>query len=275
MKTRNVSLTILLSYLLVTPADSLLAANEGENLWSVEEVAKEPQSLPPPSATTQSRGQKKPVRSEGNLPPEYRARTAVRLESTAAVTILPPANLKNILKILKVGESVEAAISHSIIAFPDEKAPVIALVETDGLMKGFRFVGESRLESNSKRVFLDFRAVARDGKVYQFKGVGISKDGQPGFEGEYHSREAAYFAGDFVASLTAAYFDGLVPRRTNVFGQVQEDNSVDTAFKKGLSAGAMSTAERFKEKLKKVPEFSELRGPLRIKILVLEKAAES
>ena len=247
---------------------------DGENLWSVEEAPEVKKNPSPPSPPKSSRGQPRPMRSEGNLPQEYRARTAVRLESTSSATILPPGNLKSVLKIVRVGEEVEARVLHSILAFPDERAPVIAVVEADGPLKGYRFVGESRLESNSKRVLLDFGRIAKDGRVYEFKGVGLSNRGQPGFEGEYHSREAAYFAGDFIASLTAAYFDGLVPRRTNVFGQVQEDNSVDSAFKKGLSAGAMSTAERFREKLKRVPEFCELRGPLQIKVLVLDVAKE-
>ena len=247
---------------------------EGENLWSVEESATEAKATPPPSPPEGRRGPKNSVRSEGNLPQEHKTRTAVRLQTTSSATILPAPSLKSTFKSLRVGEEVEARVLHSVLAFPDEKAPVIAVVENDGPLKGYRFVGESRLEGNSKRVLLDFGRVAKDGRVYEFKGVGLTAQGQPGFEGEYHSREATYFAGDFVASLTAAYFDGLVPRRTNVFGQVQEDNSMDSAFKKGISAGAMSTAERFKEKLKKVPEFCELQGPLRIKILVLDSGRE-
>jgi hypothetical protein len=41
--------------------------------------------------------------------------------------------------------------------------------------------------------------------------------------------------------------------------------------KKGLASGALSTANRFREKLKKVPEFSEIRGPFEIQILILEQ----
>ena len=55
-------------------------------------------------------------------------------------------------------------------------------------------------------------------------------------------------------------------------GQVVEDSSVDTAVKKGLASGALSTADRFREKLKKVPEFSEIKGPFNLKILILDQA---
>jgi len=44
-----------------------------------------------------------------------------------------------------------------------------------------------------------------------------------------------------------------VPRKSNVFGQVETDTSVDSA-------------------VKKVPEFSEIKGPFEIKLLVLEPA---
>ena len=80
-----------------------------------------------------------------------------------------------------------------------------------------------------------------------------------------------HFAGDFVASFAAGYFDGLVPRRSNFFGQPEVDSSVDSAVKKGLASGALSTADRFREKLKKVPEFSEIKGPFNLKILILEQ----
>jgi len=108
-------------------------------------------------------------------------------------------------------------------------------------------------------------------QIFDLKGVGVTTEGQPGLSGEYHSPEAEYFTGDFIASFAAGYFDGLVQRRTNAFGQLETDPSVDSAVKKGLASGALSTADRFREKLKKVPEFSEIKGPFDLKILILEQ----
>ena len=181
--------------------------------------------------------------------------------------------MKTTLGSLKVGDQLKARIAHSIIAFSDEKSPVIATVES-GNLEGAKLLGESRLEPNTKRIFITFNQIRVGGKVYAFKGEGLTSESQPGFEGEYHSREATYFTGDFISSLVAAYFDGLVPRTTNVLGAQVEDTSVDSAFKKGLAGGAMASANRFKEKLKKVPEFSELEGPIKTEVLVNGKGID-
>ena len=170
---------------------------------------------------------------------------------------------------VRAGDTAQIEILHSIIAFPDEKAPVVAVIKS-GALTGAKLFGSSTLEKNSKRIFIEFERASFAGSTYELKGSAITSDGIQGFMGEHHSRESEYFAGDFISSFVAAYFDAQVPRTTNAFGQIQDDRSVDSAFKKGLSASAMSSAERFKEKLKKVPEFSELAGPIRAKILIFE-----
>lgn len=205
----------------------------------------------------------------GNLPSEYVV-SSVR-QSTASVLVVPVKGSVEVFRGVKVGDSYDLYIDHSVIAFPDEKAPVVAQGQS-GVVRGLKFIGESYLEPNSRRIFISFNRVVQGDHIYSLKGVGVASNGQPGLSGEYHSREAEYFSGDFIASFAAGYFDGLVPRKTNVFGQVVEDSSVDTAVKKGLSSGALSTAERFKEKLKKVPEFSEIKGPFYLKILILNQA---
>lgn len=204
-----------------------------------------------------------------NLPTSYQARLS--RESNASELVLPPKGAKDLLRAIKVGDELTAEISHSVIAFPDEKSPVVATVSDRGL-KGFKFIGESILEKNSKRIFIEFNRVIVGDKVYSIKAKGLSYSGQTCLIGEYHSREAEYFAGDFISSFVAGYFDGLVPKRTNFFGQVESDPSVDNAVKKGLASGALSSADRFREKLKKVPEFSELQGPFEVKVLILDQA---
>jgi hypothetical protein len=204
-----------------------------------------------------------------NLPQDYA--TGFQRQSTASELILPPKGAIDTLQSLKVGEKLEARISHSVIAFPDEKSPVIAEL-TENKFRGYKLIGESTLEPNSKRVFINFQRVAIGNKIYFLKAAGLSDEGQPGLSGEYHSREAEFFAGDFISSFVAGYFDGLIPRKTNVFGQTEADPTVDTAVKKGIASGAMSSSERFREKLKKIPEFSEIKGPFNIEILILDAA---
>jgi hypothetical protein len=166
-----------------------------------------------------------------------------------------------------------AEIPHWIIGFPDERAPVVAIVR-DHRFDGVKFMGESWLESNSRRIFIEFKYVVVGGRTYSLKGTALSALGVPGFEGIYHSNEGSMFAGNFLSAFIAGYFESQVPQYQTPYGQVVQDNSVDSAWKKGMATGAMATADAFKEKLKKVPEFSELRGPTRITILITEEGKE-
>ena len=204
---------------------------------------------------------------DANLPSVYLA--GLHRQSTSSELILPPKGSVDILRSLKVGDKLTATVNHSVIAFSDEKAPVVAELTSRNL-KGIKLIGESRLEKNSKRIFIEFTRAVQNGKIYNLKATALTDVGVPGFEGEYHSRELEYFSGDFISSFVAAYFDGLVPRTRNAFGQTEEDTSVDSAMKKGMAAGSMSSSERFREKLKHTPEFSELQGPFDLNILILD-----
>lgn len=210
-----------------------------------------------------------PKLQSSNLPADYLK--PLGRESTASELITPPKGSTEIFRGLKVGDILDVSVPHSVIAFPDEKAPVVSVAD-HGQLSGFKFIGDSYLEKNSKRIFINFSRLVIGQQIYDMKGVGVSSEGQPGLSGEYHSREAEYFTGDFIASFAAGYFDGLVPRKTNVFGQTETDSSVDSAVKKGLASGALSTADRFREKLKRAPEFSEIKGPFHLKILILDQA---
>jgi len=204
-----------------------------------------------------------------NLPGEYLITNG--RQSTTSELVQPVKGSLEVFRGLKVGDSLDLFVDHSVIAFPDEKAPVVAKAES-GQYRGLKFIGESYLEPNSRRIFIDFTRVVLGDRIFNIKGMGVSSNGQPGLTGNYHSREGEYFAGDFISSFVAGYFDGLVPRKTNAFGQIETDTTVDSAVKKGLSSGGLSTAERFRQKLKKVPEFSELKGPFTLKILILDQA---
>ena len=203
---------------------------------------------------------------ESNLPGYFGAMNGGELKSKL---VLSTETKQEKLLSVRAGDTARIEISHSIIAFSDEKAPVIALVKS-GPLSGAKLFGISSLEKNSKRIFIEFERVSFSGSTYEIKASAITENGTQGFVGELHSHESEYFAGDFISSFVAAYFDAQVPRTTNAFGQIQDDRSVDSAFKKSLATGAMSSAERFKEKLKKAPEFSELRGPLRATLLIYE-----
>lgn len=247
----------------------------GEELYVAPQVA-ESKPVEKSSLDMQGPNKSKPhkkvkpiVERNSNIPSEYLA--AAGRQSTSSELIQPPKGASELFRGLRIGDTLQLNVEHSVIAFSDEKSPVVAFTHS-GSLKGFKFIGESYLEPNTKRIFINFTKLIQGHQIFNFKGVGVSSNGQPGLTGEYHSREAEYFTGDFIASFAAGYFDGLIPRKTNAFGQLEMDNSVDSAVKKGLASGALSTADRFREKLKKVPEFSEIKGPFEIQLLVLEQA---
>lgn len=240
----------------------------GEEIWSSnktpnskqEEKAAPTKSFKPKAKATRL--------NNANIPKEYL--TSHKRESNQSLLIQAPKGTNEVFLGIKVGDIVNVLVRHSVIAFPDEKSPVISEV-VSGPLRGYKLIGESYLEPNSKRIFININTVALGHHIYSTKAVGVSEEGQPGIVGKYHSREAEYFTGDFIASFAAGYFDSLVPRRTNVFGQIEHDPTVDNAVKKGLANGALSTAERFRNKLKKVPEFSEVQGSFNLKIMILEQ----
>ena len=211
-----------------------------------------------------------------NLPAHYLVSHFSKQTDTESFTLLPTDSIKEKLKSIRPGDILRAQVEHSVIAFADEKAPVIARI-ISGSLASSRLVGFSRLESNSNRVFIDFELLSPKSKTtsFSFKGTALTDLGTPGFEGIYHSKEAKYFAGDFISTFMAAYFDAQVPKYMNPFGGTVEDTSMNSATKKALSQSAMSSAERFREKLKKFPEFSELKGPFEIQVLVLAPAIEN
>lgn len=202
-----------------------------------------------------------------NLPNIYQRSNPSSSEGQKKSQVILPQVQDERLYSLRAGDEFDVEILHSVIAFSDERAPVVGRI-ISGAFRGAKILGSSRLEKNSKRVFIEFQRLSLRDSEYEIQGVALTLSGQSGFIGEYHSREAEYFGGEFLSAMTAAFFEGQVPRYTNFLGQTQEDHSMDSAVKKGLAAGAMSTAELFKEKLKKVPEFSEIRGPFRTKILI-------
>jgi hypothetical protein len=255
---------------LLLVAFSFAADLPGEEVFVAPKVVEGKSVSSPVKTLNKARGLVvKPQVTKSNLPSEYLS--SFGRQSTASELVVPVKGLVEVFRGIKVGDNFDLYVDHSVIAFPDEKAPVVAQAQL-GSVRGLKFIGESYLEPNSRRIFIDFNRVVQGDRIFTIKGVGVASNGQPGLSGEYHSREVEYFTGDFIASFAAGYFDGLVPRKTNVFEQVVEDHSVDTAVKKGLSSGALSTADRFREKLKKVPEFSEIRGPFNLKILILDQA---
>lgn len=206
------------------------------------------------------------IKIEGNLPDYYQNRDMKNVTKHNSNQILPN-NAKQALEKVAIGDTFDAVINHHIIAFNDEKAPILAVI-TNGKLKGYRALGEAKLNDTNESVFIEFKALAKTGQSYTMSASGLNEIGQTYFTGKYYSNESGLFAGTFISSFVAAYFEGLVPTTTNFFGQVQQDNSVDSAIKKGMAGASIETANMFREKLKKAKSFCEIKSPLKIKILI-------
>lgn len=177
---------------------------------------------------------------------------------------------------LKPGEIKSAYITQSVLAFNDGKAPVAAKL-TDDKGRDIVLLGEATLEKNSKRILIDFKA-ARFGtlsEVFEVKASALDQEGTLGLLGEYISGESKFFLAELAAGAAAGLTDASIARSTNAFGNQTDERSLDTNSKKDLGSALTRTADRFAEKVRAAPEYSVLRGPSPIKVLILEQPKRS
>jgi len=187
--------------------------------------------------------------------------------------IVPPAQpVARDLESLLPGEMHLARIKQSVLAFNEGKAPVAAHL-TDERGRKILLIGEATLEKNSKRILVDFKTarIANSSELFDFKGVAMDADGNLGLEGNYHSGEPKFFAAELAAAAAAGFADSSVNRSTNAFRNQQEKKSLDTSGKKAIGSALARTADRFAEKVRQAPEYSVLKGPMTIKVLVVEQ----
>jgi hypothetical protein len=186
--------------------------------------------------------------------------------------VLPAQPVARELESLLPGEMQLARIKQSVLAFSEGKAPVAAHL-TDPRGRDIILIGEATLEKNSKRILVDFRTarLENSSELFDFKGVAMDGDGTLGLEGDYHSGEPKFFAAELAAAAAAGFADSSVNRPTNAFGNQQEEKSLDTSGKKAIGSALARTADRFAEKVRQAPEYSVLRGPMTIKVLIVEQ----
>jgi hypothetical protein len=186
--------------------------------------------------------------------------------------VLPAQPVSRELESLLPGEMQFARIKQSVLAFNEGKAPVAAYL-TDDRGRDIILIGDATLEKNSKRILVDFKTARLEGssELFEFKGVAMDGDGTLGLEGDYHSGESKFFAAEFAAAAAAGFADSSINRPTNVFGNQQEERSLDTSGKKAIGSALTRTADRFAEKVRQAPEYSVLKGPMTIKVLVVDQ----
>lgn len=204
----------------------------------------------------------------GNLP-SYYFNSNGRSISTRSVSILPSTKVFLGLPGIRVGDVLHAEIRESAIAFPDSKAPIRAIVSS-GQFKGSLLFGEATLEKNSKRILIKFNKIRKmqSDEAYPLSASVLDDAGILGLKGELVSGESTYFAAEFLAAGAAGFADSTVDRNQNTLGNYVDEPSLSNATKKAFATSLMRTADRFAEKLKSVPEYSILNGPITIQVLI-------
>lgn len=213
-----------------------------------------------------------PQPESGNLPAEYRGRAISSFRASENPVILPSSAQKAVFPGLPFGEALDAEIPESVIAFPESKAPVRAVVSR-GKLKGAILLGEATLEKNSKRITVEFKKfrLSQKSESFSLQAVAMDRQGILGLGGNYQSGEAKYFSAELIAALAAGYADASVERNVTPFGHTQEPNTTANAGRKAVAGALSRTADRFAEKVRSATEFSVLEGPVAIRILIQDQ----
>lgn len=248
----------------------------GETLYRIPEDQNKDSSRVDPSLNSNGKIEKSNQgknRPTGNLPSYLRNRKYSNMKSISTQTQIGNTTEK-ILRSAKIGDKYSIRVLHGVLAFPGEKSPVVAVVTQRGSLMGARIVGYSYLEPNSKKVCFNFKTITKSDTTYSFDASGVDGNEQMCIKGRYYSQDTEIFTGAFISSFIGAYFDAKAPSNTNIFGLENKDTRTDIAIKKGLGGAATRSADELFNRIKKSPEFSEVKGPFLMKIIVLSQALE-
>lgn len=210
----------------------------------------------------------------GNLPAYY---NGVRHAASgdAAVVIVPEKSFGALLPGLRAGDILQAEIEQSVKASPSVPTPIRARV-TAGRFHGAYVLGVATLDKELKRVLLDFTKIRIPGTstTYNFKGTGLALSGQVGLEGDHHTQEGTYFAAELGSAAAAGYVDATTTRSQTLMGTYQTEPSATNAAKQGAVNALSKSAERFAERARTAPEYTEIEGGRTIQIILNESPTE-
>lgn len=209
-----------------------------------------------------------PAPPGGNLPLELRS--IGHFNSEESPIILPTNKSPIRLKGVEIGEVIQAEIKESLFAFNESKAPVRAVINRGPLSESI-LIGEASLEKNSKRILIEFKKLRSRSETWSLQASALDGKGILGIEGEIISNEGKYFASELAAAGAAGLADATVKREQTSTGTYVEVPGVDTISKKAITSALSRTADRYSEKLKTVPEYAVLEGPIEIQILITDQ----
>jgi hypothetical protein len=215
----------------------------------------------------------------GNLPSYFfGARTESSEESFVqkdAFVVVPEKQMGALLPGLRAGDILQAVLEQAIKASPSVPTPIRARVSA-GRFRGVFLLGTATLDRELKRVLLSFERLRIQGSElsYQLKATGLGQSGQVGLEGEHHTSEGAYFAAELGAATIAGYADATTTKSQNWLGSYQAEPNPANAVKQGVAQSLSRTAERFAERARQAPEYTEIDAGQSIQIIIQESPTE-
>lgn len=163
--------------------------------------------------------------------------------------IIPKTPTIHKYKNVKPGDLIDAELEEPILAFPDSKTPVRAVVRW-GALKGLILLGEASLEKNSKKVAINFdRLVSPEKEVFPIKAYAL-------VEGDYHTNADKMFLAEFLSAAASGYVDASIERSQNAYGNYVDRPGYNTYSKKALGVAMEKSSQRFAEFQRMAASFS-------------------
>jgi hypothetical protein len=204
----------------------------------------------------------------GNLP-SYLKGSRSSSGNEAVAVLVPDKVTGALLPGLRAGDILAAELEQSIKASPSVPTPIRARI-TAGRFIGAVVLGAATLDRELKRVLLSFDHLRLSGSDtgYQLKATGLALNGQVGLEGEHHAEEGSYLLAELGAATAAGYADATTSRSPSILGGYQTEPSAANAVKQGAVQALSKTADRFAERVRSAPEYTEIEGGRAIQIII-------
>ena len=172
---------------------------------------------------------------------------------------------------MKMGDIFDCIIAQDIVGYVGAASPVRAKV-LSGPFKNRVFIGNATLDPNTKNVLVEFSHMRDDENrnIHKVKATVHSVTGALGLKGTHHSNYWKYFVATILSKTAEGYADSFVERERNFFGGYQAVPNPQNAEKKAVAGAAASTANMLKDRMKAMPEYTTIRGPIRTKVFLME-----
>jgi len=176
---------------------------------------------------------------------------------------------------VRAGDVLLGVLEQSVKASPSVPTPIRVRI-TAGKLRGAIVLGAATLDRELKRILLLFERLRMPGNetAYALRATGLAPSGQVGLEGDHHTQEGTYFAGEILAAAAAGYADATTQRTQTLTGGYQIEPSVGSAAKQGAVTALSKTADRFAERSRTAPEYTEIEAGREVQIIIQETPTE-